>query len=53
MVGETIGIFENAAADHESVNIGVVLMKGESGGFGFDIAVNDEFGLGAKLVAES
>lgn len=52
MVGETVGIFENAAANHETVNIGVVLMKSESGRFGLNIAVNDEFGLRAKLVAE-
>ncbi len=49
MVGEAVGIFEDSATDHEAVCLGVFFVEGEGGGFGFDVAVDDEFGLGADL----
>ena len=53
MVGETVRVFENAAANHEAVNFGVFLVEFLGVGFGFDVAVDDEFSVGTNLASES
>ena len=52
MGGEAVWVFENAAADHEAVDLGVFLVEFEGVLFRFDVAIDDEFGFGADLVAE-
>ena len=53
MVGETVWILEDAAADHKAIDFRILSMKFQSVGFIFDVAVDDEFGFGTNLVAKS
>ena len=52
MVGEAVGVLEDAAADHEAFDFGVFSVECEGVGAVFDVAVDDELGGGADLVAE-
>ena len=52
MVGEAVGVLEDAAANHEAIDFGVFIMELKGVGFVFDVAVDDEFGVGGYLVAE-
>ncbi len=52
VVGEAVGVGEDAAANHETVDFGVLFMECEGVGAVFDVAVDDELGIGTDFVAE-
>jgi len=52
VVGETVRVLEDAAADHEAVDLGVFGVECEGVGFVFDVAIDDKLGVGADLAAK-
>ena len=52
MVGETVRVLEDAAADHKAVDLGIFGMECEGVGFVFDVAIDDKLGVGADLAAK-
>ena len=50
--GEAVGVLEDAAANHETVDGGVLGVELEGVGAVFDVAVDDELGGGAEIVTE-
>ena len=52
MVGEAVRVPENAATDHETVYFGVLRVELTDMGEIFDVAIHDELGGGAEIVAE-
>ena len=52
MVSEAVGVGEDAASDHEAVCFGVFGVELVDVGEVLDVAVNDELGGGADLIAE-
>ena len=50
--GETVGVLEDATANHEAVNLGVLCVKGEGVSFIFNVTVDDKLGVGAEGVTE-
>ena len=51
MSGETVGVSEDAATNHETVDGRVLMVKFESVGAVANIAVNDKLGFGTNIVA--
>lgn len=52
MVGETVGVLEDTAANHKTIYFWVFLMQSFGMVFVFDVAVDDQLGFWADFISE-
>ena len=52
MIGEAVRVGKDATTNHETIDFGILIVELKGMSAVFDIAVDNEFGLGANIITE-